>query len=65
MEPDLTPQIETAAGQPKSAEADGVRVDNRPLGELTAADQYLKAATGVTKKSRGLRFTRLVPPGAL
>lgn len=60
---DLSNDIETAATDPASASADGESVQARPLSELIEADKYLKANTGASKAHRGLRITKLVPPG--
>lgn len=62
---DLNTTIETVAGGPQEASADGVVVKQHKLPELVAADQYLKQADGAEKKHRGLRFTLLKPPGAV
>ena len=65
--PDLTSTIEEAAGQPLEAQTDMGRVRARSLDELIEADRYLKentASDGVNGRRRGLRFSKLVPPGA-
>lgn len=63
---DLSDTIETAAGKPKSAEADGRKAEAHPLPDQVEADKYLKANDGVNiAKHRGLRFNKLVPPGTV
>jgi len=62
---DLTDTIESVASNPAEAQnAAGERVKAHDLTDLIKADQYLKQSEGVERKSRGLRFTKLVPPGA-
>ena len=66
---DLSDTIETAAGQPASAEGDGQKATARTLQELIEADRYLKgvsaaSAGGVPRSGWGmLRQARYVPPG--
>lgn len=64
MPSDLTDTIETSASEPASASSDAGSVSQRSLSELIEADKYLKSSDGSSNKSRGLRFTKLVPPGA-
>lgn len=61
---DLADAITDLAAAPASAEVDGAKVKERPLPELIAADVHLQAKAGAARKTRGLRFTRLIPPGA-
>jgi hypothetical protein len=61
---DLESTIETAAENPQSASVDGVTVTQRSLSELIEADKYLQAKKASRRKNRGLRYTRIVPPGA-
>jgi hypothetical protein len=62
--PDLSEQIESNAEGPKQVTADGLTVQQHSIPDQIAADQYLSAKSAATKKHRGLRFTRLLPPGA-
>jgi hypothetical protein len=57
--PDLTPNIQTNAISPRSAEVDGLRAEQQSISEQIKADVYLKAAA----RTRGLpmRVVRLVP----
>lgn len=65
MEPtDLTETISTAAAKPAKAASDGQSVDARPLAELIEADRYLAEKAARSSPKRGLRFNKLVPPGA-
>lgn len=59
---DLIDTISTAGGSPRQVQVDGQVVQGQPLQDLIAADAYLKSATAVTRKRRGLRFTRLTGP---
>jgi hypothetical protein len=60
--PDQT-LVSDAATEPKSASADGVSVQNHSLDELIRAEKHLAAKSGASKPHRGLRFSKLVPPG--
>lgn len=64
MAEDLSDRIEEAAAAPASVTTDGFSVTNPRLSELIAADEYLTAKRAASKKHRGLRFTKIVPPGA-
>ena len=60
---DLADTIETAAGNPARASADGLSVDQQPIKDLIEADQYL-ASKAVAKKGRlGMRTATFSPPG--
>jgi hypothetical protein len=61
---DLSSNIVSAVTGPQSATADGVSVTQQKAADLIAADQYLAAKAAAASKSRGLRFSVLVPPGA-
>jgi hypothetical protein len=61
---DLEAAIETAAENPQSANVDGVSVTQRSVSELIEADKYLEAKKAARRKNRGLRYTKIVPPGA-
>ncbi len=62
---DLTDTIAATAAQPAMVETDGLKVQAVSIDELIAADKYLKAQVSGTNKQRGLRFTKLVPPGSV
>lgn len=63
MPDDLTDKIEEAAQKPLEVMTDGVRVQGRDLRELIEADRYLKNGAAASAPRRGLRFSKLVPPG--
>jgi hypothetical protein len=62
---DLTDTIAATAAQPAMVETDGLKVQAVSIDELIAADRYLKAQVAGVNKQRGLRFTKLVPPGSV
>ena len=62
---DLTNAIEQAAQQPETVSADGVTVTGVPLKDIIAADKYLKGTTAASSNpGRGIRLSKIVPPGA-
>lgn len=64
-ESDIENEILDAAAAPRSSDHDGVQTQERDLRELIAADEYLEAKKASKKsKTFGLRFAKLVPPGA-
>lgn len=62
---DLGDTIANAATTPSSASSDGQSVSARPVNEIIEADRYLRAKESAAKKHRGLRFAKIVPPGAV
>lgn len=62
---DLTSNIEDAGAAPKRAKTEAGEFEAHPLPDLIAGDKYLRAITAGSKKHRGLRFNRLVPPAAV
>jgi hypothetical protein len=57
--------VETAMLEPKQAMADGVSTTAHSLPDLIQAEQYAAAKRAVNKPHRGLRFSKLVPPGTI
>lgn len=55
---------ENAAG-PKEAEADGVRRSQHPIPDQIEFDKYRKANGGASLPARGIRITKLIPPGTV
>ncbi len=55
--------VQAVAG-PRSASSDGQSVESHPLPDLIAAEKYLASKRAACNPARGLRFTRLVPPGS-
>ena len=54
---------ENAAG-PKKAVGDSGSVEQHSLPDQIAADRYLASKQAMKTKMKGLRLTKLVPPGA-
>jgi hypothetical protein len=53
---------ESAAG-PKKASNDAGSVEQHPIADQIAADRYLASKEAVSRRNRGLRLSRIVPPG--
>ena len=65
MPDEITDAIVENATGPAEVEVDGQRVKGQSLKQQIEADRYIKGQTGADKTSRGLRFSKLVPPGAV
>lgn len=57
--------VAEAMAQPRMAAADGVSITTHGLADLIAAEKYLAAKAAAKKSHRGLRFSKLVPPGTI
>lgn len=55
--------LENAQGPAKAA-GDAGSMEQHKLTEQIEADRYLTSKAAAKSKSRGLRFNKLVPPGA-
>jgi len=64
MPDDLSDQVETAAGQPKSVSVDGRTVVGRDVEEIVKADKHVKSRDVVKRAFPGLAFGQINPPGA-
>lgn len=64
MADDLDDTIRENAEGPAKVEGDAGSVQQHPLPDQIEADQYLAAKEAAKRKDRGLRFNKLVPPGA-
>lgn len=64
MPEELKDTIKTAAASPAEVEGDSGRVKQQPIADMIAADRYYKSCEAATKKHRGLRFAKMVSPGA-
>jgi hypothetical protein len=64
MADEIQDELLELAQNPLKMTGDGGDVVERPLVDLIKADQYLRAKTAAEKAHRGIRITRLVPPGA-
>lgn len=64
MPDELQEQIAENARAPRRVRGDEGEVEEHPLKEQIEADRYLAAREATRNKRRGLRFTKLKPPGA-
>ena len=64
MADDLEQSIRENAQQPAKASGDSGSVEQHPLADQIEADRYLASKQAVRSKRLGLRFTKIVPPGA-
>ena len=64
MANDLENAIRENAQGPAKAAGDAGSVEQHKLSEQIVADKYLASKEAAQSKSRGLRFNKLVPPGA-
>lgn len=55
--------MDNAAG-PAKASVDGQSVEQHSLRDLIEADRYLASKAAAQRNDRGIRFSRIVPPGA-
>ncbi len=65
--PDETPSItdairDNAAGL-KKASNDAGSVEQHTIADQIAADRYLASKQAMSRRNRGLRISRIVPPG--
>lgn len=61
---DLIADVIAAGAEPSSASSDGLSVSAHSLGDRLKAINASAAVDGMDKPQRGLRFTKLRPPGA-
>lgn len=64
MANDLENTIRDNAQGPAKATGDAGSVEQHKLADQIAADKYLASKEATRSKKRGLRFNKLVPPGA-
>lgn len=64
MADDLDTAIRENAEGPAKASGDAGSVEQHRLTEQIEADRYLASKEAAKSKQRGLRFNKLVPPGA-
>lgn len=60
----LDETIRQNAEGPSKASGDAGSVEQHSLRDQIEADRYLESKKAAGKKNRGLRFSKLVPPGA-
>jgi hypothetical protein len=56
--------ILAAMSEPRSATVDGVTATTHSLPDLIAAAKYIAGQRAAASPTRGLKFTRLLPPSA-
>jgi len=64
MQDDLQETIRESAQAPAKASGDAGSVEQHKLTDQIEADRYLASKSAMNTKNRGLRFNRIVPPGA-
>ena len=64
MADELDVTIRENAQGPAKVSGDAGSVEQHSLADQIAADRYLQAKAAARSKQRGLRFSKLVPPGA-
>ena len=64
MADNLEQSIRDNAQGPAEAHGDAGGVKQHSLSEQIEADRYLASKAAANSKSRGVRLSRLVPPGA-
>jgi len=64
MADDLKDTIRENAEGPAKAAGDAGSVEQHKLPDQIAADRYLASKEAAKSKKRGLKFNKLVPPGA-
>jgi hypothetical protein len=64
MADDLEQSIRESAQQPAKTSVDSVNVEQHSLADQIEADRYLASKQATRSKRLGLRFTKVIPPGA-
>ncbi len=60
-----TAALTEALAGPAEVSGDAGTVRQQPLQDLIALDKYLTGKAAARNPRRGLRFTKLIPPGAV
>lgn len=60
----ISEEIAANALRPQSTTVDGEQITERSLADQIAADKYIRSNQGSRSTSFGLRFGKIVPPGA-
>ena len=61
---DLSDRIEQLALRPKRMTVDGVSIEQPSIQEVVEAQKALDAQTASSRNHQGLRFQKIIPPGA-
>ncbi len=64
MPENLDQSIQDNARNPKRASGDAGSVEQHSLKDQIEADRYLASKEAAKAKNRGVRFSKMVPPGA-
>lgn len=64
MADDLQDKIRENAEGPAKAAGDAGSIEQHKLTDQIEADRYLRSKEAAKSKHRGLRFNKVVPPGA-
>jgi len=64
MADEVTDAIEENAKGPKKASGDSGSFEQHSLPDQVEADKYLASKKAMKSPSRGVRFSKLIPPGA-
>lgn len=67
MSDELSDKIAETASGPRRVRTDAGEVESHDLGQMIEADKYLAAKNAMNSGNssrRGLRFNKLIPPGA-
>jgi hypothetical protein len=59
----MTDPLENKADEPKRVQVDGTSVEQHSLKDRIELDRYLESKKAA-KKGLGIRFLKIVPPGA-
>lgn len=57
--------MSAAISNPKRVKTDAAEVENHAITDYIKAAQYLGGSAASSRPRRGLRFTKLIPPGAV
>ncbi len=63
MADEITDAITEAITNPLMAKSDAGEVQMNKLTDMVAAAQYLATVNAARKRGRGIRFSKLIPPG--
>ncbi len=64
MTEELKDKIQENASGPKRARGDSGEIEQHDLKDQIEADRYLASKAAAKNKTLGIRFAKLVPPGA-
>jgi transposase len=64
MADDIEQSIRENAQRPAKTSVDSVNVEQHSLADQIEADRYLASKQATRSKRLGLRFTKVIPPGA-